>query len=153
MASSRLRNYLLEAYIHIERLKEVLNALKDLYPLDVKKYNNLDVSEKNILDSLAFRFAKLQDLIGAKIFREYLKESGFIIEEKSFWEILKEIEKEGIIDIDTWSELRRVRNTIAHDYPEGLEEKIEAINYLIEHSPILIEVVKKIERKIETKIK
>lgn len=65
MVSGRLKNYLLEAYIHIERLKEVLDALKSLYPLDVKKYNNLDVSGKNLLDSLAFRFAKLQDLIGA----------------------------------------------------------------------------------------
>ena len=60
---------------------------------------------------------------------------GFITEGKNFLKILKEIEKEGIIDIDTWSEFRKVRNLIAHDYPEEWEEKIE--------------VVKKIESKIK----
>lgn len=100
-----------------------------------------------MLDTLAFRFSKLQDLIGTKIFREFLDEVGFITEDKSFLEILKEIEKEGIIDIDTWSEFRKVRNLIAHDYPEEWEEKMEAINYLVDNTPYLIEVVKKIESK------
>jgi len=90
---------------------------------------------------------KLQDLVGTKIFREFLDEMGFITEDKSFLEILKEIEKEGIIDIDTWSEFRKVRNLIAHDYPEKWGEKVEAINYLVDKTPYLIEVVKKIESK------
>ena len=38
---------------------------------------------------------KLQDLVGTKIFREFLNEMGFITEGESFLEILKEIEKEG----------------------------------------------------------
>lgn len=64
-------------------------------------------------------------------------------------EILKEIEKENTIDIDTWSEFRKIRNLLAHDYPEDYSEKIEAINYLIVKTPILMEVVRKIENKIE----
>ncbi len=36
-----------------------------------------------------------------------------------------------------------------HDYPDEIEEKIEAINYLIEKTPLLIDVVKKIENKIK----
>jgi len=149
MPFNRLRSYLLEANTHIERLNEVLNALKELYPLDIDKYNNLSLMEKNLLDALAFRFSKLQDLIGSKIFREYLKEVGFITEGKTFLELLREIEKEGIIDIDTWSDFRRMRNLIAHDYPEEVERKVEAINYLIENTPILIGVVKRIESKVK----
>jgi len=135
MNSSRLKNYLKEAKIHIERLNEVLKEIKKIYPLDVEKFKQLTIEQKNMLDTLAFRFSKLQDLVGTKIFREFLDEVGFITEGKSFLEILKEIEKEGIIDIDTWSEFRKVRNLIAHDYPEEWEEKIE--------------VVKKIESKIK----
>jgi len=63
-------------------------------------------------------------------------------------ELLKEIEKEGIVDIDSWSEFRKVRNILAHDYPDDLEEKAEAINYLIEKPPNLIGVIEKIESKI-----
>ena len=135
MNSSRLKNYLKEAKIHIERLNEVLKEIEKIYPLDVEKFKQLTIEQKNMLDTLAFRFSKLQDLVGTKIFREFLDEVGFITEGKSFLEILKEIEKEGIIDIDTWSEFRKVRNLIAHDYPDEWEEKIE--------------VVKKIESKIK----
>jgi len=146
---NRLKAYLWEANIHIARLQEILNALKRLYPLNVEKYQDLGLEEKNLLDSLAFRFSKLQDLIGSKIFREYLREVGFVTEEKTFLELLMEIEKEGIIDVDTWSDFRKMRNLIAHDYPEDVEKKVEAINYLVENAPILMEVVRKIESKIE----
>ena len=50
---------------------------------------------------------------------------------------------------NSWSEFRKVRNLLAHDYPDEIEEKIEAINYLIEKTPLLIDVVKKIENKIK----
>ena len=145
---NRLSFYLEEANVHINRLEDVLERLKPLYPLSKEKFLNLSSSELDILDTLAFRFSKLQDLIGAKIFREYLKNVGFIVEDKSFFEILREIEKEGIVDIDLWNEFRKVRNLIAHDYPGNVDEKVEAINYLIEKTPELIEVVRRIEDKI-----
>ena len=145
---NRLSFYLEEANVHINRLEDVLDRLKPLYPLSKEKFLNLSSSELDILDTLAFRFSKLQDLIGAKIFREYLKNVGFIVEGKSFFEILREIEKEGIVDIDLWNEFRKVRNLIAHDYPGNVDEKVEAINYLIEKTPELIEVVRKIEIKV-----
>ena len=148
MKIKRLNLYLNEAEIHIERLKDVLNRLEKIYPLTLERFKNLTPEEKDMLDTLAFRFSKLQDLIGSKIFREYLQEVGFIVEDKAFLELLKEIEKEGIVDIDSWSEFRKVRNILAHDYPDDLEEKAEAINYLIEKSPNLIGVIEKIESKI-----
>ncbi|RUM60544.1 MAG: toxin-antitoxin system antitoxin subunit [Persephonella sp.] len=148
MSISRLKTYLYEAKIHIDRLENVLSRLKTIYPLDTLKFRNLSVEELDMLDTLAFRFSKLQDLIGSRIFREYLKEMNYVVEGITFVDILKEIEREGIIDIDTWSEFRKVRNYIAHDYPDELEEKVEAINYLIENTKVLIDVVRKIEGKI-----
>jgi len=148
MKIKRLSLYLNEAEIHIERLKDVLNRLEKIYPLTLERFKNLTPEEKDMLDTLAFRFSKLQDLIGSKIFREYLQEVGFIVEDKAFLELLKEIEKEGIVDIDSWSEFRKVKNILAHDYPDDLEEKAEAINYLIERSHNLIGVIEKIESKI-----
>ncbi len=147
--SDRLDFYLKEANIHIERLDDVLERLKNIYPLDSNKFENLNSYEKDMLDTLAFRFAKLQDLIGSKIFREFLKEMGYIVEEKTFFEILKEIEKEGIIDIDSWNEFRKVRNFLSHEYLYSFEDGIEAINYLIDKTPALIEVIRKIEDKVE----
>jgi len=149
MAVDRLDFYLKEANVHIERLEDVLKRLKNIYPLNLSKFENLDSFERDMLDTLAFRFSKLQDLIGSRIFREFLKEMGYIVEEKTFLEILKEVEKEGIIDIDSWNEFRKVRNFLSHEYPYSLEDRIEAINYLIDKTPDLIEVIRKIEDKVK----
>ncbi len=62
-----------------------------------------------------------------------------------------EIDKEEIVDIDTWNEFKKVRNSISHDYPDEVEEKVEAINYLIENTPKLIEVIKKLKIRLSEK--
>jgi len=140
----RLKAHLKEANIHIDRLKETLEVLNEYFPIDNEKIDVL----KDKLDVLAFRFAKLQDLIGNKIFREYLETIEFPTGGKNFLELLKELEKEGIVEIDRWSELRSARNNIAHDYPYEEDDKIEAINYLILNIPYLMEIVTKIENEI-----
>ena len=99
---------------------------------------------------MAFRFSKLQDLLGSKIFREYLSVLQYPIEDKNFLELLKELDKEQIIDIDIWSEFRAVRNSISHDYPFEAEEKHEAINYLIKNVHYLIAITQKIRTSFET---
>jgi len=139
---NRIKTYLEEAEIHINRLKKVLNSIP--YPFE-EKYLNDEILDK--LDVLAFRFSKLQSLVGEKLFREYLS-LFYDIEGKSFLEMLKLLEKEGIVDIDTWGEFRKVRNFIAHDYPQIDNEKIEAINFLIENVSKMFGIVENIKRKI-----
>jgi len=146
----RLQFHLEEAAIHIERLESVIVALQEIFPLDMEKLENLSEEQKDRLDVLAFRFSKLQDLLGSKIFREYLSVLGYPVEEKNFLELLKELDKEKIISIDKWSEFRGVRNSIAHDYPFDEEQKIEAINYLIKNVQYLIDVTDKIGTNLAT---
>jgi len=146
----RLKQHLLEAMKHIERLETAQRTLSKLYPLDQKKLDNLSPEEMDKLDVLAFRFAKLQDLLGSKIFREYLSILKFPIEGKNFLALLKELDKERIVDIDVWSEFRAVRNNISHDYPYDNSEKIDAINYLIENVNYLTELVRRIKDDFET---
>jgi len=148
--ADKLTFHLTEAMVHINRLEDVLPKLSVIYPLDVDKFNLLALEDKDRLDVLAFRFAKLQDLLGAKIFREYLIVLQYPVEDKNFLEILKELDKEKIIDIDLWSEFRGVRNSIAHDYPSEEEEKAEAINYLIKHIDKLMSVTQKIKEHVES---
>jgi len=145
----KLTFHLEEAIVHIRRLQDLLPKLRVVYPLNIDKFHLLKLEDKDRLDALAFRFAKLQDLLGTKIFREYLMVLQYPVEDKNFLELLKELDKEKIIDIDLWSEFRGVRNNIAHDYPSEEEEKVEAINYLIEHIEKLIGITKKIKENFE----
>jgi len=139
----RLNRYFYEANTHIELINEAKDALKSKLP--ITNYKNLNSLEKFAINTLIFRFSKLQDLIGAKIFRNYLNFIGLETEAKSFFDILKEIEKEGIID--SWDELRQLRNQIALEYPEEEDGAIASINLFIEKSDILIDTAKKLELK------
>ena len=85
-----------------------------------------------ILDSLSYRFLKIQSIIGEKLFKEVLEEIGISTLNKSFVEILSEIEREKIVDIEEWKSLRVIRNSLSHDYPEEIAEITEAINEILE---------------------
>ncbi len=129
MLKKRLDNYFNEAQKHIDLISESLEVLEPKLP--IKDYKSLNQLERFALNALIFRFSKLQDLIGVKVFRNYLDFNGFDISEKSFFEILREIEKEGIIDIDSWNGLRKLRNMIAHEYLQEFDEVVESINLFI----------------------
>lgn len=146
----KLELHLEESTIHTDRLLDVLNTLECLYPLDNTNLKTITTENKDKLDVLAFRFSKLQDLLGTKIFREYLSVLQYPVEDKNFLELLKELDKEKIIDIDIWSEFRGVRNSISHDYPFEEDEKLEAINYLIKNVKYLINITKTIKANLET---
>ena len=143
MLEKRLENYFLEATKHIDLIEESLSVLT----LPIKEYEGLSQLQRFALNALIFRFSKLQDLIGSKIFRNYLDFSGFSLGDKTFFDIFKEIEKESIVDIDTWDELRELRNKIAHDYPEEMDEMLESINLFLEKSSDLTAIAKKLEQK------
>jgi len=146
----KLELHLEESSVHIERLLDVLRVLEKLYPLTTSKLETITSANKDKLDVLAFRFSKLQDLLGSKIFREYLAVLQYPTEDKNFLELLKELDKEKIIDIDIWSEFRGVRNSISHDYPFEEDEKLDAINYLIKNVKYLIDITNKIKDNFET---
>jgi hypothetical protein len=146
--NKRLEKYFYEAKKHKEHIIEAKEELNT----PICSYATLPKLEKFAMNTLIFRFSKLQDLIGAKIFRAYLEYHELSTNEFSFFDILKEIEKEGIIDIDSWSELREIRNDIAHDYPEEFDEMIEKLNLLIDKSDELLGILERLEERYnETK--
>ncbi len=141
----RLVDYFDEAQKHIALISESLEVLEPKIPIE--EYESVNQLERFALNALIFRFSKLQDLIGVKIFRTYLDFSGFETAEKSFFDLLREIEKEGIVDIDSWSELRELRNKIAHEYPEEIDEMVESINLFIAKSGELVVISNRLEKK------
>lgn len=143
MTKKRLKTYFIESNKHIELIRESLEELQT----PIIDYDTLPKIQKFALNALIFRFSKLQDLIGAKIFRNYLDFSGYNVSQITFFDILKEIEKEGIVDIDSWDMLRELRNKIAHDYPQELDEMLESINLFIEKSSELVTIAQKLEQR------
>ena len=119
------------AEIHQKRLNEALVYLKDILPIDEAKLAQLSSQDYAYLDVVAVRYAKLQDIIGSKIFYLLLEVMEETVESNRFLDVLERLEKVGILEsVDFWIELRNVRNFVAHEYPEEPLLLIKNINLL-----------------------
>ncbi len=109
-----------------------INSQIDFNELKNKKID-LDFFENylniRLLNSYLFNFSKLQDKIGAKLFRNVL----YNLKEIDSYaipmiDILNILEKLEIIENQNeWEELREIRNSLSHEYPFSVEERIENI--------------------------
>ena len=138
---------------HIVRINSSTNELKSIMPLDERKYRTLLEEEIKTLDQFLFRFAKLQDIMGQKLFRTillFLKEE---IEGKPFIDILNLMEKLTLLDsADSWKELRDDRNELAHNYEDEPTIASEIINRLFYKKDILIGIYQKIKEYYKERI-
>lgn len=145
MLKKRLRYYFDEAENHIDKIQKANSILKEVIPIDIALLESLSEQQQDKLDILAFRFSKLQDLLGDKIFRNLLEYSGFNVQQ-SFVKLLSELQREGILDLNQWIALRNARNKIAHEYPDNEDNLTSSINFIYDNSDYLIELTYKLER-------
>jgi len=93
-----------------------------------------DYNKTRIVNSFLFNFGKLQDKIGAKLFKQVLYDMKEIDSfSLSMLDVLHLLEKKEILsDITQWERLREIRNILAHEYPFDVEERIENISLALE---------------------
>ncbi|KKB49831.1 hypothetical protein HMPREF1212_02990 [Parabacteroides sp. HGS0025] len=131
---------------HIQRIDEALEAMHTDIPMSVECYTNLDENQIRCMDQFIFRFSKLQDAMGAKIFRyvlEYLDEDVSTLPMR---DILNRLERFHLIDsAEEWGYIRELRNEIAHDYPLLENDIVSVLNELISKVPILKSIYKRMK--------
>ncbi len=112
--------------IHLERLTRTADEIikmGELDQVDLEDFENIKT-----IDTFIFRLMKLQDYMGNKLFKAFLIETGDYREDMSFIDILDKLEKLKILDsAENWIRLRKLRNKLAHEYPDELEEILEDI--------------------------
>jgi hypothetical protein len=125
----RLQKILFECNKHIEKLNTAHGKLQTSFPLTETVYNAFDEAQTSYLDQFLYRFSKLQDSVGQKLFKAVLDYKKEETSAKSFIDILNRLEQlEYLQDIDGWFELRTIRNQLAHDYEDDSEELVEILN-------------------------
>lgn len=145
LEQQRLSQYLEEAQRHKQHMQESMQEIS----LPIESYDDLSKMERFAINTLIFRFSKLQDLLGGKLFRSYLSVVGYPVEGIGYFELLRELEKEGVLNLDDWNFLRALRNEIAHDYPQEMAEMLEKVNLFVEKSKELIAILDAIKEKYD----
>ena len=141
----KIQKQLKESNKHKIRIEKYYNKIKNILPLSASKYEKLN-DEIEIIDGYLFRFAKLQDTIGQKLFRMVVSEFVEDIEKLTFIDILNQLEKIGILEnIQIWQRLRDIRNNISHQYDDESYEMAEAINSIFSYKDDIIDILAKIE--------
>jgi hypothetical protein len=138
-----LQKQLQKVLSHYEALEAYRTFVEEMgFDFSIEAFDELDTPQRAVLEAYLKRFASLQDFLGAKVFRSLLDVSGISYTKMS--EVLTLIEKEGIIDLDTWIEFRNIRNNLEHDYPDELEDALRDVKYCVDRFAYMYDVVKKV---------
>ena len=120
-----------ECDAHIVRIQNAMDHLAYKLPLTKEVYDFLDDQEIAYIDQIVFRFSKLQDTVGKKIFQLGLILLGEDVEGLSIIDLLNKLEALGMLPSPSkWMEWREMRNDLTHEYPDVVEDRIDALNTL-----------------------
>ena len=145
-----MKEELNELFVLLDRLFESCQI--DFNELKLKQINEdffNDYSSVRIVNSFLFNYSKIQDKIGGKLFRKFL----YVINEiddlnTPMIDVLNILEKYSILKKDDWEKLREIRNSIAHEYPYSMQERVENIDLALNGYEILKQVYKNIKVKL-----
>ena len=147
----KLKKYFNECDKHLQRIEEAYSDIQDSIPLTVHQYQNLSKDEVQAIDQYLYRFSKLQDTLGQKIFRLVLNIYEPFDEHISFLDLLNKLEKIDFLEnTKEWINLRDKRNKIAHQYDDEPFEMTQAINDILNQKDILKAIYLKIKQKSQS---
>lgn len=145
----KLQKYLNECDKDLLRINETYEDIKDMIPLSVSKYTTLNKNEVRYIDQYLYRFSKLQDTLGQKVFKSILAIYEPNIEPLPFLDVLNRLEKLHFLeDKNEWLALREKRNRIAHQYDDEPYEMVQALNDILYYKKILETIYLHIRNKL-----
>ena len=120
-----------ELDMHFSRIDAILPELRSYLPLCESDFQ--EIEKIKTIDFFIYRFTKIQDKMGEKLFPIILKELYEYKSSMSLIDVLHRLEKLELLDSsDTWIDYRKLRNTLTHEYPDNEDEMIESIVLAIE---------------------
>ncbi len=133
-----LNSVIRECKKHVVRLNHAYDKISPVLPFTGTKISSLTEEEVGHLDQYIFRFSKLQEAIGQKLFKNVLTTLGEDLNNMSFIDIFNRLEQLNILDdYDQWDELRELRNEISHEYDDNYDELAEKLNKALKSKVIL----------------
>ncbi len=116
---------------HLQRINEAYGDMTAFMPLTATKFQSLSKDEVQAIDQYLFRFAKLQDSMGEKLFKVLLGRFEQNADKLPFLDVIKKMEKYIDMDIvNEWQDLMNIRNQLSHEYEDDAIEMANSINLI-----------------------
>lgn len=132
-----------EIDVHIRRIEAILPEIQTWLPLNSNSFENTNVVKT--IDSFIYRFTKIQDKMGEKLFPVVLQSLQEYKSNMSLIDVLNKLERLELINsTDEWIDFRKLRNNLTHDYPDNENEIIEAVNLAIDVYNKMLDIYKKL---------
>jgi len=140
-----------ESFRHLKRVENAFLELTKKFSFPIQKSSFQKILESNqylaYSDQIIYRFSKLQDNMGAKLFKSLLLYQGENVN-RPFLDILNQLEKIEIINVDEWFEIQDLRNEIAHDYSSNDDVTIDILNTILELKDDLRKILERVQESL-----
>ncbi|MBN4082530.1 hypothetical protein JYT13_01845 [Mariprofundus ferrooxydans] len=121
--------------LHIDRANKAYDEVV-LFADDLNLQALDDFDKVKVIDSFIFRFIKIQDLMGNKLFREILEALGEYQISMSMLDVLDRLEQLELLNsAEQWMDYRNLRNILTHEYPDNRDEILEGIQVALKVFP------------------
>ena len=101
-----LKEKLYECSSHQKRLLIPKEYLQNTVPLDIELFKKLDEIQMSFVDQMVYRFSKLKETMGEKIFPSILLLGGEDVKKMTFIDRLNRLEELGVVEKEEWMRLR-----------------------------------------------
>jgi hypothetical protein len=150
MLTTELKDKLTETLavcnLHHQRMMFAFESVKNFFPLSESNFEQISQLQMALFDQLIYRFSKLQDCMGTRLFKQLLEILEEDISGLPFIDILYKLEKLNLLEnAKDWVKLRQTRNNVAHEYPSYKEVQIAELNLLPEEVIRLEKIWKNLE--------
>ena len=134
----KLQAAIRECATHLKRMTYACNNLIDILPLNQSSLSSLNDQQITLLDQYIYRFTKLQDAMGQRLFKYSLTVLQEDAHSMAFIDQLNRMEQLGILQsAHEWQELRQLRNLLAHEYEDNQELRAALINQALDSCAII----------------
>jgi len=144
------RDIIEKIYLHKKRLKLALSEILEWQELNSDIFE--DFEKIKTVDTFIYRFIKLQDVMGERLFKSFLNDIGEYRDNMSLFDILDKLEKlELIKNSDDWLMYRKLRNQLTHEYPNNADDIIDGIKIAIDSFFEIEIILDNIENYLESR--
>lgn len=146
-----LKDVIKMGQVHAGNIEYLKLQLIKYFPVRAEIIKKMPKNDLMLFSAYLSHFAILQAMMGNKIFPLLLKEAtNEETENMTFIDMINRLEKLEIVqNTEEWKDMRKIRNRIAHHYPDKFDEMAELFNDVYNMTPKLLDCLNRLNKMVK----